>query len=280
MQTKEVRAPKNSELKKGDKAVVKLVMKKEGVVLEGGEGQNHGIFTAEPHYIEGLVNKILGAKENEERKFTLKFPKDHYQKHLANQDVDFEITVNEIFNLEVPKINDEFAKSVGLASAEELETKLKENLKVENEAEEAKRLDKEVLNAVAEKSTFEEIPNLLINQEIDKMIHEIEHQVSSQGMEFDAYLKSVEKTVAQLKLDFTPTALKRIQVAIILKELAKENELRAAEKSVDEELDKIAEQYEDKESKDRVYDPQFRDYVAHQLTNRVVIDWLKEKIVK
>ena len=280
MQTKEVRAPKDTQLKKGDKAVVNLTMKKDGVVLEGGEGQDHGIYTAEPHYIEGIVDKIVGAKEGETRTFTLKFPEDHYQKHLAGKDVDFEVIVNEIFHLEAPKMDDEFAKTVGLTSAKELEDKLNENLKIENDREEEGRLDKEVLDAVAEGSAFEEIPDLLLNQEIEKMIHELKHQITQQGMDFDQYLNGINKTPTQLKLDFTPTALKRIKVGIVLKELAKANDIKADEKKIDEELDKVAEQYEDKETKEKVYDPQYRDYVAHQLTNRAVIDWLKEQIVK
>ena len=280
MQTKEVRAPKDTELKKGDKAIVNLTMKKDGVLLEGGEGQNHGIYTGEEHYIKGIVDKIIGAKEGEERTFSLKFPEDHYQKHLAGKNVDFEVKVNEIFHLEAPKMDDEFAKTVGLKSAKELEEKLTENLQLENEREEAGRLDKEVLDAVAEASTFEEIPDLLVNQEIEKMEHELKHQITQQGMDFDQYLQGIKKTPAQLKLDFTPTALKRIKVGIVLKELAKANDIKADEKKVDEELDKVAEQYDDKETKEKVYDPQYRDYVAHQLKNRKVIDWLKEKIVK
>jgi FKBP-type peptidyl-prolyl cis-trans isomerase (trigger factor) len=86
--------------------------------------------------------------------------------------------------------------------------------------------------------------------------------------------------MTDLKLDFTPTALKRIQVAIILKELAKTEKIQSGEKEVDTELDRLAEQYEDKETKEKIYEPQYRDYIAQQMTNRKVIDWLKEKIVK
>src|SRR5690606_16409179 len=113
----------------------------------------------------------------EERTFTLKFPEDHYQKHLAGQDVDFEIAVNEIFHLQTPEMDDEFAKTVGLTSAKELEEKLNDNLKIENDREEEGRLDKAVLDAIADASTFEEIPDLLVNQELDKMTHELQHQI-------------------------------------------------------------------------------------------------------
>lgn len=281
MQTKEIRADKEYALSQGDKVVLSLGMKKDGVVLEGGESQNHGIYTGEAHYVEGFVDQVLGLKEGDKKTFTLKFPKDHYQKHLAGTDVDFDVEIKEIFKLEAPEINDEFAKSVGVKDAKELEDKLKENLRNENENEERLRLDKEALDLLADKSTFEKIPDLLVNQEIEKMIHELKHQVESQGMKFDEYLKNIKKSMADMKLDLTKNALQRIKVAILLKEVAKKEEVKVDEKELDLELDKIAEQYkENEESRKRVYSPQYREYVSHQMTNRKTIDLIKEKMVK
>lgn len=281
MQTKEIRAEKDYGIAKGDKAVLALGMKKGGVVVEGGESQDHGIYTGETHYVEGFVDQILGLKEGDKKTFTLKFPADHYQKHLAGTDVDFDVEIKEIFKLEAPEINDEFAKSLGVKDAKELEAKLHENLKAENENEERQRQDKEVLDLLADKSTFEKIPDLLVNQEIEKMIHELKHQVESQGANFEDYLKNMKKSMADLKLDLTRNALQRIKVAIILKEVAKKENIKANEKELDTELDKIAEQYKDnEEARKQVFSPQYHDYIAHQMTNRKTIDFLKGKMVK
>ena len=281
MQTKEIRAEKGYALKKGDKVVLSLGMKKDGVVVEGGESQNHGIYTGEGHYVKGFVDQVLGLKEGDKKTFTLPFPEDHYQKHLAGADVDFDVELKEIFTLEAPEINDEFAKSLGVKDAKALEDKLRENIGAENEREERLRQDKAVLDLVAEKSTFEKIPDLLVNQEIEKMIHELRHQVSQQGANFEDYLKSVGKNLGELKLDFTPNALQRLKVAIILKEVAEKENIAADEKEIDAELDKIAEQYKDnEEARKRIFDPQYREYVSHQMRNRKTIDFLKETMIK
>lgn len=281
MQTKEIRRGKDEKLEKGDKAVVELTMKRDGVVLDGGHTQNHAIFTAEPYYIDGFVEKIIGAKEGEERAFTLSFPKDHYQKPLAGSDVDFTVKIEEIFRLEAPAIDDAFAKTVGLKDAKELEEKLKENLKLENIQEESTRQEKKMLDLLAEKSQFETLPDLLVNQEIEKMIHELKHNISSRGLEFEDYLKSINKGLAELKLDLTPTAIRRIEVSILIKEIAKKEEISVEDKEVDAELDKMAKQYEgNKEATERLYSPQYRDYVTHQLRNMKTVDFLKEKMVK
>lgn len=281
MRTREVRAEAGSKIAKGDKAIISLGMKREGVVLEGGESQNHGVYTGEEHYIPGFSEALVGLAEGEKKTFSLPFPTDHYQKHLAGQPVDFDIEVKEIFHLETPLLDDEFAKSVGLQTAIELEEKLKENLQKETWAEEMRRQDKDALELLAEKSTFEVIPDLLVNQEIEKMIHELKHSVNQKGLDFDEYLKNIGKSLAEVKLDFTPNALMRIKVAMVLKEVAAKESIKAPVEEVDAELDRLAEQYKDNaETKEQIYSEQYRDYVEHQITNRKTIDFLKSVMVK
>lgn len=281
MQTKEVRATSGHKLEKGNKAVVNLTMKKDGVILEGGESKNHGVFTDEPHYIEGFVDNILGMAEGEEKNFTLKFPTEHYQKHLAGQDVDFTVKMNEIFQLESPVIDDAFAAKLGMKDTAELEEKLKENLRKEGEYEEARRQDKAVLDAIADKSTFDAIPDLLVNQEIDKMVHELEHNIEEQGMDFKQYLSSIGKSMTDIKMDFTAPALQRIKVSIVLNEIAKREKVTVDAAELDKELDMIASRFDEKnEARKRVYEPEYREYVERQMINRKTIDLLKSKIVK
>jgi len=280
MQTKEIRAAKKTVLKKGHKAVVNLTMKKDGVVLEGGEGRDHGIYTGEDYFIPGFIDEILGMKEDDKRNFTLKFPTENFQKHLAGQDIDFDVGLKEIFKLEAPEINDEFAKTLGLKDKADLDEKLKENLRIENEKEEDLRQDREVLELIAKKSDFEEIPDLLVNQEIEQMITELKHSLTQRGMDFDEYLKQIKKGLADLKLDMAEGALTRVKVALVLKEVAKKESVTVDEKAADEALDKLAENYEDKETKEKIYSPQYREYLTHQMRNRKTIDVLKEKMVK
>ena len=281
MRTNEKRAEKGHLLTKGDKTVVNLTMKRDGVVLEGGEAQNHGIYTGEPYYIEGFIEKIEGAKEDEERTFTLKFPKDHYQKHLAGSDVDFTVRINEIYQLETPAFDDAFASTLGFKTVGELETKLRENLKDEKVEQERQRQERAVLELIAEKSEFSTIGDLLINQEIEKMIHELRIWTSENGMEFNDYLTSVGKTVPQLKLDFAPQALMRVKVALVLEEVAKKENITVEASELDAEIDRIAESVgKDPSVRERVFSPEYRDRIEHQMRNRKTIEVLKKKMVK
>lgn len=281
MQTKEVRALAGHTLTKGDKAVINLTMKKDGVVLEGGESQNHGVYTNESYYIDGFVEQILGLAEGAEKTFTLKFPKEHYQKHLADTDVDFVVRLNEIFTLETPELDDEFAKRVGLENAEALNAKLKENLAAEAVLTEQRRREKACLDLLATKSDFDTIPDILVNQEIERMLQELEHSVGENGMELKDYLRSVGKSITEIKLDFTPTALTRVKVALIIREIAKREGINPDAAAVDAELDKIAERMgENSEYRERVYSPEYREFVESQLRNRLVVDHIMKTMVK
>ncbi|MDA0208070.1 MAG: trigger factor [bacterium] len=279
MQTKEVRRNSDSVIEEGDKAVVNLIMKEGAVVLEGGEGRDHGVYTGEEHYIPGFVQEIIGLKEGDKKTFDLAFPKDHYQSFLAGKNITFEVEIKEIFELQSPEIDAAFAKGLGFDGKDKLEAAIRENIGAEKKMKEAQRFEKEALDALCEKTKFETIPDLLINQEIEKMIEELTHHLEGQGLDFESYLKQIGKTLAELKLDMTKGAKRRIEVGIIISHIAKEDGITADENAIDEELDKMAEHYKDnKDMQKRIYEPVFRDYVERQLTQKKTVEYLLQNI--
>lgn len=281
MQTKEVAAKADATVSKNDKIVVSMDIKKEGVPVEGGSSPNHAIYLSEDYYIPGLVDQVVGMKVGDKKNFTLAFPKDHVQKILAGSDAEFDIEIKEIFHLESPEMNDEFAKTLGQKDFAALEKVLTENIQKEKEMEEKQRQEKEMLELLANKSDFEEIPDLLITDEVNKMVHELEHRVTQQGVPFEEYLKNIGKTIATLKLDFAKQALIRIKVAVLLKHIAASENISPNEKEVDEELDKLAKQYgENKEAKERIFSPEYREYTEGINRNKQVLEMLRKAMVK
>jgi len=277
MQTKEVRIGAGAEATKEDKLVVDMNIKKDNVSVEGGQAIGHAVYLAESHYIPGLTDALIGSKEGESKTFTLKFPEEHFQKHLAGQECLFEINVKELYKLESPELNDAFATSLGQKDMETLKNLIKENMLREKEGEEQFRQEKEMLELLAKESRIQDIPDLLLNKEINKMIHELQHGVEEQGMVFEDYLKDViKKSLADVKLDFTPQALNRIKVALVIKEVAKLENIKPTTEEVDEELDHLAEHYgENKKAKDQIYSPAYREYTEAVMRNRKVIEFLK-----
>lgn len=280
MQTKEIRAVSSEKVCTTDKVVLSMDIKKDGSSIEGGQSPNHAIYLTEDYYIPGLKEQLIGMKEGDQKTFTLPFPKDHVQKMLAGHDVNFEMTIKEIYHLEPPELDDVFASSLGMKDMETLRKIIDKNVSEEKNLEEQSRQEREVLRLASEKSRFEEIPDLLLNEEINNMVRELKNRVESQGLEFETYLSNLKKTLAQIKLDFTPQAIIRIKSTLVIKAVAEKQKIEVEEKEVDEEIDRIAARYENPEEKKRLFEPSFHEYIEQLLKNRKVVALLKQKIVK
>ncbi|NQV90632.1 trigger factor [Candidatus Uhrbacteria bacterium] len=280
MRTAEVRGTKDEQTTLTDKVVISMDMKLEGVSVEGGQSPNHAVHLNEEYYIPGFKEELVGMKEGEKKTFSLPFPKDHVQEFLAGKDVQFDVELKELFHLQPPVLDDAFAVTLGTKDMKTLHEIIEKNLLTEKEHEARSKEEKEMLELVAVKTQYEEIPDLLVNEEISKMILELQRAVEAQGLEFDTYVKNLGKTLAQMKIDFTPQALMRVKVAIAMRGIAKAEEITAEEKELDEELDRITESYEDPKTKEQVFTPQYRDYMEQILKNRKVIEYLRGIIIK
>lgn len=264
-----------------DRAVIDMEISREKVPLEGGSTKGHSVSMDESYYIPGFTNELLGMKEAEEKSFTLTFPAEHYQKMMAGKPADFHVTIREIYRREPPTLDDTFAKSLGQSSLEEVRKLLRDNLLREKTQKEEERMEIELLNKIVDGSQFDDIPDLLVNEEIERMRLELERGVAEQGLEWKQYLDQIKKTEAQVKLDFAPQAIRRVKIALIVREVAKKENVSVSEKEIDEELDRIASLYEkDPETKNQVYSPEHRDDFANVLKNRKTVSRLKELIVK
>ena len=264
-----------------DLVVIDLEMKRDQVVLEGGTGRDYRVYLNEPHYIPGFAEKLPGIKEGEERTFTLAFPAEHYQKHLAGKPVDFTARAKGVFELKLPEVNEEFAKGVGLESLVKLQEKLRENLTHEAKHKSDEAAEIELLDKLVDQAKFGDVPDLLVNEEVRRMLHELEHGVEEQGMKWPDYLSSIKKTSDELKLEFIPQALRRIKAAILIKNLAKKENITVTEQELDDETDRILNSLkpEDQETREHVASPEYRDYIAVQMRNRKTLEWVKGKCI-
>ena len=260
--------------------IVDLEMKKDGVVLEGGVAKEYKIYLNEDHYIPKLTEQLIGMKKGEHKTFTLPFPKEHYQKAYAGKDVDFDVDVKEVYKVVLPEANDEFAKTLGVDSIQALRDLLRYNLTSENERKALDVAEVELLETLVKKSSFTEVPEILIKEEVRRIFEEIRRDVENRGGRMEDYLSSLKKSPDEMRLELIPQAIKRVQTAIYIRNAAKENGVEISDKELDEEIDRILSRVDDKETRDHVSSPDYRDYVATMMRNRKTLEILKEKGIK
>jgi trigger factor len=279
MQTKEVRM--NRELGEHDKVVLDMDLSMDKVALEGGQARNHGIYLDEEYYIPGLKEKIIGMKEGDKKTFTLKFPDTHYQKNIAGRDVDFDVTIKEVYQLESPDLDDAFAKTLGQESIAKIREMIAKNMTDEAEEKERQRVELEALETVVEKSKFEEVPEIMITTEIDRMLEELRDNLAQRGIKFEEYLVNIKKSAEQLKTEFAPQALKRVKTALAIREIGKLEKIEVPDTELLAEVQRLMNAYTgNAEVQEQLRTDEYQDYLRSTLRNRKVVELLREIALK
>src|SRR5690606_9558786 len=111
----------------------------------------------------------------DKRDFTLKFPEDHFQKSIAGKEVHVSVVAKEVYELQNPPIDDELAKSLGQETLEKLRTLIRENMLTEAKQKEDQRIEIEILEQLVSKAKFDDVPEVVLNDEVKRMIDELQH---------------------------------------------------------------------------------------------------------
>ncbi|MBU0597734.1 trigger factor [Patescibacteria group bacterium] len=265
------------QVQKGDKVDMDMDTYVDRVAIDGGQAKSQTIIIGEGQFVPGFEDNLLGLEAGQTKEFQVNFPKEYHRKDLANRPVDFKVKVNNIYEIELPPLDDAFAKMVGrFNTLKDLQEQVQKNIKQEKKMKEQQRWELEVIDKILSKSSFGEAPEVLINSEVHKMMHELEHEISGQGMKFYDYLKSIKKTKEELKLEFVPKAVNRVKTAITLRTIAEKENIEVSEKELDEEVASQNKKYADNEEAiKQINSSEFRDYARNMLRGRKVFEFLE-----
>ena len=268
--------------KTGDKVEIDFETFLDKIPVDKGKQEKFPLTIGEKTFIPGFEEKITGLKKGDTKEFQLKFPETYHQKNLAGRLVDFKIKVNEVYQLDLPELNDEFAKSLDgeFKTFKDLETRIKHDMTYQKEHKAQHELEEEMIDKVITQSIFGDIPNLLVDSETKKMIQELEQNITAQGLQFDDYLMHLNKKREDLLLEFAPQAIKRVKSALIMREVAKVEKIDADEKEIEEEIQKMLAAYaSNPEIAKQIDTPQYRDYTRNVLAAKKVMDHIKSAMV-
>jgi len=268
----------NRPAKLGDRVEIDFVAKNNGVKIEGGESRNHPLIIGENRFIPGFEEKLEGMKNQEENEFSLRVPENWHQKNLANQNIDFKVKINLVQERQIPELSDEFAKSLGnFQSLEQLKSNIKEGILEEKKQKDRERIRMELVGKVAENSEMD-IPEVLINFELDKMIGELKASVEDMSLDFDVYLREIKKTPEDFKKEWRKNAEKRVKISLILREIAKKEKIEVGEEEITERISKAVKHYPNLKEAERNIDlPAFKEYTEGVIKNEKVFELLERE---
>jgi trigger factor len=266
----------NREAKTGDSVVIDFKVLRDGVPIENGTSKEHPLVLGKGVFIPGFEENLIGMKENEEKKFTLKFPAEYHEKSLAGKEAEFEVKVNLVQERQIPEINDKFAVSLGkFENLESFKKSIRDGMKEEKEVASKEKKRSEYLEILIKLSEID-LPEIMVHQELHKMLQEFEIQLSGMGMNLDGFLEKMNKTRDDLEKEWEPQAEKRVKSAIILEYIAKEQETKVENEKVEEEMNKTLQYYKKEKDMEKNIDMgRLYDYTKGMLINEKAFEDLE-----
>jgi trigger factor len=221
---------------KGDYAIIGFKGTRDGVAFQGGSADRMPLIIGQDRLIPGFEDHLLGLKKDESTDFDIDFPADYQEESLAGETAHFEVTIHELRAKVLPDATDEFAKSVGkFQNMAELRAELRKRLEA-NALDHARHdfADKIIEYACANASV--DLPDVLIDQEVEVMHDELRSSLARQGISEEVYLGVVKKTEEDLHKDFRPSAEKRVKTLMVLSEIAREKAVEVADEEIQAEI--------------------------------------------
>ncbi len=263
-------------VEKGDIATIDFEGFVDGKAFEGGKAENHDLEIGSNTFIPGFEDQVIGMKIDEEKDINVKFPEEYFSKDLAGKDATFKVKVHEIKKKELPKLDDDFAKDVSeFDTLKELKEDIKNKQQKQNDEKAKYETQDAVIKAVCENVKVD-IPNGMIEMEIDNMLKDIEQRLAYQGLKLDQYLQMMGKTQDEMRKEYEPQAIEGIKSRLALEAVIKAEKIEATDKEVDEKMKEMAKSYGKEDDKEFLKNENVRNYIKQGIESEKAIDFLVE----
>ncbi|WLR56163.1 trigger factor [Mesobacillus subterraneus] len=228
----------------GDNVVIDFEGFVDGEAFEGGKAENYALELGSGSFIPGFEEQLVGTSTGEEKDVEVSFPEEYHAAELAGKPATFKVKIHEIKGKELPALDDEFAKDADeeVETLDELKTKIKDRL-AHDKAHQKEHFERDTVVEKAAANAEIEVPESMINTEIDRMVNEFEQRLQMQGMNLDLYYQFSGQDEAALREQMNEEASTRVRVNLTLEAIAKAENIEVTDEEVSAELQKMSEMY-------------------------------------
>lgn len=230
--------------KKGDIATIDFEGFVDGVAFEGGKGEGYDLELGSGSFIPGFEDQVIGHKADEEFDIDVTFPEEYGSEELAGKAAVFKIKLHKIMKKELPKYDDEFVKDVSeFDTIEEYEKNLEEEIKARKEAAADRAFESAVMDTLVD-NVIAEIPDAMIEREIDNQVNEFDYRLRAQGMSMDLYLQYLGMDIAALRDSYKEGAERSVKLRLALEKVSELENIEITDEDVETELKSYADAYD------------------------------------
>lgn len=272
---------KARELKNGDISVIDFEGFVDGKAFEGGKAENFELTIGSGQFIPGFEDQMVGMKVEEERDINVKFPEEYHATDLAGKDATFKVKLHEIKEKILPELDDEFAKDISeFDTLEEYRKDVNKKVKQRKENQAKAEKEQEAIEKFIEKVEVT-IPDGMIDEEVEKMVEEMNANLSYQGLNIDQYLQYMGMSLEDYKKEMRGQAEKRIKLNLGLEAVATQEKVEVSDEDIDTKIKELAAQYGAKDEESLLKNENARNYMKqeliHEKTMKVITDSIVEK---
>ena len=273
-QARFVESTKPAEL--GDFATIDFAGSVDGEIFEGGTAQGYRLELGSHSFIDNFEDQLVGTTVGEEKDVNVTFPENYHEKSLAGKKAVFKVVVQKIEKKEIPEITDEFAASVSeFENLEDYKKDIETRLSQKLEQEKERKVENDLLEKIVEASKVE-IPEILIERQLDIFIRDLETRLSFQGLKLEEYLDYVGTNVSDLRKERREQAEQTVKTRLVLEALVKKENMVVSEEELDSALKETAEKYKKTvEEYKKSLDDRTIAYYQNDILMKKLLDFLK-----
>ncbi|MBF6625589.1 trigger factor [Tuanshanicoccus lijuaniae] len=213
--------------------------------FEGGKGENHSLELGSNSFIPGFEDQLVGVKAGEEKDVNVTFPEEYHAEALAGKEATFKVKVHEVKALELPELDDEFAKDVDeeVETLAELENKVRVQLTESKEAAAKEMKDDLAIRQAVENAEIVELPHEMVHEEIHRQMDHFLNNLKRQGIDEQLYYQITGTTSADLHDQFGEEAELRTKTNLVLEAIVEAEDLQVSDDEIEKEVAELATQY-------------------------------------
>jgi len=266
-----VRLDSEQPAKKGDEVNFDFEGTKGGQPVQGASAKNQTLQLGSGQFIPGFEEELVGLTKGAEKTFDIRFPANYHEKSLADEVVTFKIKLNSVTDLVLPEVDGEFiAKVSPFKTLDELKHDISERITAEKAEGVSRQYEQEVLDKVLGESKYK-APESLVQQQMERMRGELEQNLGYSGLNLEKYLELTKKSRDDMDKEMRPEAERRVGLAMVLTEVAAQENLSLSAAELDAEIARLKQDYPDPATQAELDNPNTREEVYNHLMSSKVI---------
>lgn len=231
-------------VKEGDIITLNYAGTIDGVPFDGGTAESQKLEIGSHSFIDTFEDQLVGMNIGDEKDVEVTFPEEYHEASLSGKPATFHVKVLGITEKQLPEIDDDFAQdTTEFDSLEEYKADIRAKLLSDKEEQAVNAMENALVDKAVENAQMD-IPDAMIDSQVDQMIQEFQQRVSYQGISFEQYLQFTGQSLDAMKESMRPEAVRRIQSSLVLEAIVAAENIEATEEDLDKEFERMASMYQ------------------------------------